>query len=208
MTETKRPAATVAVSIPQINVQQIAITLRGVSPLICHAWSPKAKQQILDKQMKKAKAAKEAKDPFRDFCESLYWLSKKPATPTQADVDAATFGFPCVAFKAAAVGACRFADGMKMTEARGAFHIDGEMATLEGPPPVPREDMVRIAMGKADIRFRGEFQEWQTTLRVSYNADALSPAQIANLMNLAGFGVGVGEWRPERDGGYGRFRVV
>ena len=158
---------------------------------------------MLDKQMKKAKAAKEAKDPFRDFCESLYWLSKKPATPTQADVDAATFGFPCVAFKAAAVGACRFADGMKMTAARGAFHIDGEMATLEGPPPVPREDMVRIAMGTADIRFRGEFQEWQTTLRVSFNADALSPEQIANLMNLAGFGVGVGEWRPERDGGYG-----
>ena len=197
----------IPVSIPRINVQHLEIGLQGVSPLICHAWSTKAKKQMLDKQMKKAKAAKEAKDPFRDFCDSLYWLSPKPDAPTQQDVDKATFGFPCVAFKAAAVGACRFADGMKMTAARGAFHIDGEMATLEGPPPVPREDMVRIAMGTADIRFRGEFLDWRTTLRISYNADALSPEQIANLMNLAGFGVGVGEWRPERDGGYGRFRV-
>lgn len=187
--------AVMSADIPAIKVKRIQITLIGASPLICHAWSAKAKREILDKQMKKAKTAKGAKDPKQDFLDSLYPYPK------------GGFGFPCVAFKAAAVGACRFSDGMKMTTARGAFHVVGELAKIEGEPS-PREDMVRVGMGTADIRCRGEFREWRTTLTVDYNSDAISPAQIVNLFNIAGFGIGVGEWRPERDGSYGRFKVA
>lgn len=186
--------AAIAIEIPKIRVRQMEVTLVGDSPLICHAWSEKAKRQMLDKQMKKAKTAKEAKDPERDYKESLY------------EHPDGGHGFPCVAFKSAAVGACRFSDGIKMTEARGAFHVVGELAKINGEPSM-REDMVRVGMGTADIRYRGEFKEWSVKLLVSYNADALSPEQIINLFNIAGFGVGVGEWRPEKDGSYGRFHV-
>jgi hypothetical protein len=195
------------IAIPKIDVRQLELRLVGDSPLISHAWSEKTKRQMLDKQMKKAKAAKEAKDPFGDYVDSLYWLSKKPAKPTEELVKAGKFGFPCVAFKAAAVGACRFSEGIKMTEARGAFHVNGEFAEIIGKPTM-REDMVRVGMGTADIRFRGEFNPWSVVMTVSYNAAVLSPEQIVNLFNLAGFGVGVGEWRPEKDGGYGRFHVA
>lgn len=187
--------AELPISIPRIDVRQLEVSLVGDSPLICHRWSEKAKQQMLDKQMKKAKTAKVAKDPDEDFRASLY------------EHPEGGFGFPCVAFKAAAVSACRFSDGIKMTEARGAFHVVGELARIEGTPTM-REDMVRIAMGTADIRHRGEFKTWRTTLRIAYNASVFSPEQIINLLNLAGFGVGVGEWRPEKDGSYGRFHVA
>lgn len=189
---TKTPAA---ITIPRINVQTMEITLIGDSPLISHRWSEKAKKQILDKQMKVATSAKEAKDPIQDYKDSLY------VHPDGG------YGFPCIAFKNAAVGACRFTDGIKMTAARGAFHIEGEMAQIEGEPSM-REDMVRISMDTADIRYRGEFKHWRTRLRIRYNTSVLSPEQIINLFNLAGFGVGVGEWRPERDGSYGCFHVA
>lgn len=182
------------ISIPKIDVRQMEVTLIGDSPLICHRWSEKAKKEMLDKQMKKAKTARQAKDPDADYKASLYPFPD------------GGYGFPCVGFKAAAVGACRFSDGIKMTEARGAFHVVGELAKIEGTPTM-REDMVRVGMGTADIRFRGEFKTWRTTLLISYNASAFSPEQIVNLLNLAGFGVGVGEWRPEKDGSYGRFHV-
>jgi hypothetical protein len=185
---------TVALEIPPIDVRTLELTVVGDSPLICHRWSEKAKKQMLDKQMKKAKTAKEAKDPEADFRASLY------------EHPDGGYGFPCVAFKASAVGACRFSDGIKMTEARGAFHIVGELAKIDGTPTM-RDDMVRVGMGTADIRFRGEFKSWRVTLTVKYNAAAISAEQIVNLFNLAGFGVGVGEWRPEKDGSYGRFHV-
>ena len=37
---------------------------------------------------------------------------------------------------------------------------------------------------------------------VRYNQGVLSESQILNLLNTAGFAVGVGEWRPEKDGAY------
>lgn len=181
--------------LPKLDLQVTQIKIVGDSPLICHAWSTKAKTQMLDKQMKRARQKKDAKDPEKDFEDSLYSL------------DGGGYGFPSVAFKSAMVGACRFAEGIKMTELRGALHILGEMVPIEGEP-TPREDMVRVGMGTADIRYRGEFKQWSATLHIQFNAAIVSPEVIVNLLTLAGFGVGVGEWRPERNGSFGRFRVA
>lgn len=174
----------------------MSVDLVGDSPLICHAWSDKAKKQMLDKQMKKGKQAKEAKDPEQDFRDSLYPLAY-----------AGSYGFPAVAFKSAAVDACSHVDGVTKVEARGAFHIIGDMVKIDGTP-TPREDMVKISMGTADIRYRGEFREWRATIRIRYNANVLSPEQIVNLFNTGGFAIGVGEWRPQRDGSFGMFHVA
>ena len=194
--------------IPQLNLGQFTLKIIGDSPLIVHAWSDKAKQMMLDKQMKKASTGREAKDPFMDFCDSLYWLTEKPEKPTMEDVQAAKFGFPVVAFKTAAIdGAFQSGALPKKTTARGAFHILGEMAEIEGTPTM-REDMCRIGLGTADIRYRGEFPKWSTVLTIQYNKNAMSIEQIVSLFNIGGFGVGVGEWRPAKDGSYGRFHVA
>ena len=62
-------------------------------------------------------------------------------------------------------------------------------------------------MGTADLRYRGEFKEWATTLHIRYNAKAMSMEQIINLFNIGGFACGVGEWRPSKDGAFGTFHV-
>lgn len=182
------------IELPQLRIVRMEVTLVGDSPLICHAWSKKAKEEMLAKQMKKAKAARAAKDPEADFRESLYPHPE------------GGYGFPTVAFKGSAVDACSHVSNISKVEARGAFHIIGDMAKLEGTPTM-REDMVRIGMGTADIRYRGEFKEWRTTLRLRFNENVLSPEQILNLFNTAGFAIGVGEWRPQKDGSFGMFHV-
>jgi hypothetical protein len=186
----------VQVDLKKINIQRAEIRVEGDSPLIVHAWSHKAIEMMLDKQMKKAKTAKTAKDPEQDYKDCFYY------TPD------GKFGFPSIAFKAAAVSAGgRFSDGLKMTELRGSFFIDGEMVEIFGEPS-KRRDMVRVGMGTADVRFRPEFRQWSAILPIKYNADKISIEQIVNLFNLAGFGVGVGEWRPEKDGQFGMFHVA
>lgn len=182
------------IELPALKIETIQLMLVGDSPLIVHAWSEKAKRQMLDKQMKRAKQAKEAKDPEADYQACFY------------KTDTGAYGFPAIGVKAAMVSACRFVD-MKMTEARGAFHIDCEMLTVIGEPR-PREDMVRVGMGTADIRYRPEFPDWRMPVTVKYNSSAISAEQLANLLNTAGFAIGIGEWRPERNGSYGRFHIA
>lgn len=186
-------AATQKIELPPLNLQTVGLTLVGDSPLIVHAWSEKAKRQMLDKQMKKAKQAREPKDPAADYEACFYRFAD------------GRYGFPTIGLKAAMVGAARFVDA-KMTMMRGAFHIDGELLHVEGTPR-PREDMVRVGMGTADIRYRPEFPDWRILAMVRFNASVISAEQIANLLNVAGFSIGIGEWRPERNGSFGRFHV-
>jgi hypothetical protein len=188
--------STTTVVLPSLQIETVNVTLIGDTPLIVHRWSEKAKKEMLDKQMKRATAGREAKDPERDFRDSLYVLED------------GSYGFPIIGFKAAAVTACTSIGSMTKVAARQAFHVDGEFAVIEGDEPTMREDMVRVGMGTADIRYRGEFKNWFTTIAVKFNANVMSAEQILNLMQTAGFAVGVGEWRPEKDGQFGRFHVA
>ena len=198
----------VGLVIPPIETKTFTVKLVGDSSLIMHKWSEKAKKEMLMKQMKQASTGKEAKDPWADYCDSMYWLTEKPDVPTEQDIENARFGFPAKAFKACAIDA-GYQQGIipKKTTARGAFHILGEMVEIEGHPQI-REDMVRVGMGTADIRYRGEFPEWSVILTIKYNPRAMSAEQIINLLNFGGFSNGIGEWRPEKDGEHGTFHVA
>lgn len=201
----------VGIELPALKIGLMDVTLIGDSPLIVHAWSHKAKREMLGKQMKQARGAKDAKDPKADYEASMYRLAD------------GGHGFPSVAFKAAAVTAGTSVAGLTKVAARQAFHILGEdvdikgafegsasrvnLARIHGEPQM-REDMVRVGMGTADLRYRAEFPKWHAVVLVRYNEGVLSEAQILNLLNTAGFAVGVGEWRPERDGQNGMFHVA
>lgn len=186
------------IKIPELKLSRFKVQVVGDSPLVCHNWSKKAREEMLAKQMMLPKAKKQPKDPERDFKESLYPMPGNK------------YGFPSIAFKAAAVDACSFIDGVTKVMARGSFFItNGELVEIKGTPTM-REDMVRVGMGTADIRFRAEFKEWSTTLDVLYNESTMNPAQIINMLNMGGFCIGVGEMRPQKGAGnaFGMFHVA
>ena len=202
------------VSIPALEIKYFNLRIVGDSALICHAWDEKAKKMMLDKSMKKATSGKEAKRPCLEYANTLYWLSEKPDLDRMEDaeimeaVQKGRFGFPVTAFKASAInGAFRSGVIDKMTVARGAFHIDGEMAEINGVPSM-REDTVKIGMSGAEVRYRAEFLQWETVLSIRYNERAMSMEQIVNLFNTGGFACGVGDWRPEKDGSHGMYHVA
>lgn len=206
----KKKESKLEVTIESLNTATMKLDLACDGTLICHAWSEKARKEMLDKQMKKAKQGKAAKDPERDYRESLYWLDKKGARIAVKKIDPAKyglFGFPAVAFKAAAVRAATDV-GLKMTDTRRAFHVMGEYVPIAFDEVRMREDMVRLNGTTADIRYRAEFVGWRATLTIRYNERLYSPEQIVNLFNTAGFGVGIGEWRVEKNGDHGMFHVA
>ena len=207
------------IEIKPIEIQKTTIRVVGDTPLIMHAWSEKAKREILAKQMKKTKAAaKQAKNPVEDFIRSMYWLEGFPEEMSEdgfeeAIRNGARFGFPVTAFKQAAISAAyRMGWTKDKMSMRGAFFIDGDenqMVEIFSDVPVIREDMVKVGMGTADIRFRGEFRNWYAELTISYNKNGqYSLEQIINIINAGGYVCGIGEWRPERDGQYGMFHVA
>lgn len=215
------------ITIRPLDIKKTTIRIVGDSPLIVHAWGEKAKRMMLEAQQGKAKGKKkEAKNPADDFVQSFYWISGKPEYPENASeqeimdafdaaVDSgARFGFPVGAIKQTAQAAAYRLGWVKnQMGLRGAFFIetgsDGLVEIKSESRPEMREDMVRVGMGTADIRYRGQFSNWYIDLPISYNASSdFALDAIVNALNAGGYVCGIGEWRPERDGVYGRFHVA
>lgn len=206
------------VEIRALDIKRVPIRIVGDTPLIVHAWSEKAKRMMLEAQMKTTKTkAREVRNPYDDFIQSLYWLKGKPEESTPEAFEAAVkagakWAFPVGAIKQAGNSAAYRLGWVKnQMQLRGSYFLEteyGEMAEIKGSIPEMREDMCRVGMGSADLRYRGEFKNWYMDLTLEYNASGdLSLEQIINVINAGGYVCGVGEWRPERDGSNGRFHV-
>lgn len=209
---------TEVIEIRPLDIKRVKVRIVGDTPLIVHAWSEKAKRQMLEAQMKTTKTkAKEVRNPFDDFIQSLYWLEGKPEESTEeafeeAVKNGAKWGFPVGAIKQAGNSAAYRMGWVKNQMAlRGSYFLEteyGDMAEIQGSIPEMREDMVRIGMGSADLRYRGEFKNWYMDMTLEYNASGdMTLEQILNVINAGGYTCGIGEWRPEKDGFNGKYHI-
>lgn len=198
---TKPVEEAATIQIDRIAAETIRIPILGTTPLIVHRFSEKAKRQMLD-AMQGRKSPKQNKDPQAEYEAAFYRFLDDG------------YGFPVIAFKAATIGAARFYGGnVTMTALkqflffRGEMGVDGQaLARIEGDAHM-REDVVRVNRGGTDLRYRPEFTGWRTTVDVTYVTSALTRGSVLSLVDAGGMGVGIGEWRPERGGDFGTYRV-
>lgn len=196
------PETEKVIQIPPIETKTVKITLIGDTPLLVCKFSEKAKNELDEKHQKKAKRAREARDPAAEFKAALYVMSN------------GKFGIPAAGVKHTAVSACRFVDGVPMTIAKGSFHVledsDG-LIEIQGDKPVVDERIVRVGNfgnKKPMTRYRPRFDNWKISFRVKYNSKVISAEQLMNLYENAGFSVGLCEYRPEKSGNLGMFSVA
>jgi len=188
------------ITIDRIAAETIEVPIIGTSPLICHRFSEKGKRMMLD-NMQGRKSPKTIRNPEEEYDAAFYRFSDGGA------------GFPVLAFKLATVGACRFYSGITMTALKQFLFFEGEpgvdgqqLVRIDGDAQM-REDVVRVGRGGADLRYRPIWEKWSTTVRVVFATSVLTRQSVLSLIDAGGLGVGVGEWRPERDGDFGTYRI-
>lgn len=192
--------------IPPLQQKRLLVTLQGVTPLIVHRFGDKAQAQMQADQSGAAKMKKPPRVPDEDFRDSLYLL----AGERNGDLTQCRFGFPATGLKRSIVAAGqRFADAVG-TELKGSFSIRAEMLEIKSPqPPVMRTDMVRLSgpQRTASLAYRPQFYPWTIEVPIDFSANFISADQLVNLIRIAGFSVGIGDWRVERNGTAGQFTI-
>lgn len=194
---------------PLRSTQAVTVTLRNIpgSLLVVHAFAEKAKQEIRDKQQKKTKQAKAARDPQAEFEAAKYFdADGRECVPVQA-------------LKKAIVSAATAFDDLTKVALRQALFVapaDNPASMLvpieryDGSPAVGeiREDAVTIGINTRGLAYRPMYQEWQLRVTVAFNPRLVSEEQLLALIDQAGWGVGICEGRPEKSSalGWGRFQ--
>lgn len=187
----------------------------GDTPIITHAWSEKAKREMLQKQVKATKAGKEARDPQADFVSSLYEMSE------------GVFGFPATGVKNCILSAAHKDKGIARSGVMAALWINADMVRVRpalagavcdmpllriwGSEPEMREDMVKIGAGlnkTANLAYRAQFTIWAMKVTGRFNPSVVTEEALAFLIAESGFSSGLGEWRNERKGMFGAFHLA
>ena len=177
------------------------VTVEGDTSLISHAFSHAIEEQVFASKegVRGKKQSLPPRDPQAAFKNSIYYgPGGQPS-------------FPASAFKRASVDACSFLDNATQVRMRGSFYVLGDYIVIERSKPKIRKDITRIGRMKniPDLRWRAEFAAgWQMTFDIMYAADVISAEDIVNVIDRAGFHVGIGDWRPQRNGNHGMFHVV
>lgn len=204
-----------------VTYTRFRVWLVGTTPLITHAWSEKAKREMLQKQVGATRAGKEKRDPHEDFVNSLYEMGEDAKTKKPV------YGFPVTGIKNAILSSAHKDKGVARSTVQSGLWLDAEMTRVRpalssaicdmpliriyGSAPEQREDMVRIGSGLqkvANLAYRGQFTTWAVRLTGKFNRTVLSPEALHFLTSEAGLGIGIGEWRNEKRGIFGSFRLA
>lgn len=188
------------IKLKRVARRKMTFSIRGTSPLIMHKWSEKAKATMRGKQQDGRKTkTREKRVPEEEA---------KAATYTTED---GQIGIPGMAFKRALIDAAHKDIGIEKTLVKKAVFLvtddPDKVLPIHCSEPIIREDMVRVGMGSADLRYRPEFVEWSCPITLEVDSELLQSDDILALVDRAGFGVGICEWRPEKGGEYGRFEI-
>lgn len=199
------------VTIRPPNFGTATFKIEGIAPLVIHRFSAKTKNQMKEK-METGKAAsskknREAKSTDDIFQEARY-ISKDGWD-----------GFHAGAIRNALISACRLV-GFKMTLAKMSVFVEPD-GWDKAEPQIPliriygkaakQEDMARVETGQPYVTVRAAYHDWSAQVKIRWDNDQFTLADVSSLLARVGLQVGIGEGRPDSKNsagmGWGLFTI-
>lgn len=186
-----------SLTIPAPNFQTAEFHIIGTAPLVVHRFSAKTKNEMKQK-METGKASSSKKDRSAKSTDDTYqearYISKDGWD-----------GFNASAIRNAMISACRLVN-FKMTLAKLSVFVeaDGWDKTETQIPliriigkPTKQEDVARVQTGQPYVTVRAAYHNWEAKVRIRWDADQFTLADVANLISRVGQQVGICEGRPD-----------
>lgn len=200
------------IEIKPINPVRIVVTIKGKTDLVLNKMNDVVTKALSDARKDKAKSV-EKPNEWEEIITSIHWLNGKPDEFTEESfIDCLKNNKPCITahgiqemLKQAIVRA-----GIETYSTKLNFNVNVYGANGSGLIPIDFEEhylneMLMSPKKGAPILARLNcFRGWSADIELEYLDGKYSADELVNLMNLAGFGGGIGS---SRNAGFGRFYV-
>ena len=176
-----------------MKLKAIDIGIQGTSPLLCNRFTGAAESGVNKKRTPKEEAQ-----------ESLYFdeegrLGIPGPNVFRSLIDSGKYfkiGRRSMTTAASSMvpGAVLFDTLFCELDSEGGFVIDSR------PVRIP-------STGGRVLKHRAKFEDWALSFRVELDTEIITLATFRDLVDSAGQRIGLGDFRPDRKGIFGRFRV-
>lgn len=200
------------IELKPINPRTITISIVGDTDLILNKMNDVTTRQLVDARKDKAKNI-EKPNVWEEVITSVHWLNGKPTEFTEnALEDALKNNAPCLtAFglkKSFADAVVRNEISTYATKFNASVNIIGQgdnLIPIKFTQHFIDEKLMSPKKGAPVLVRLNRFSGWTADINVQLIENVYSIEQLVNIVNLAGFGIGIGSGRSS---GYGRYHVV
>ena len=192
------------VLIPALPIKTVSFSIVGTSPLLTNRFHPEDQKLLEGSQTGKARATSKNRDPEEEYERSLWRLGRG-------------YGYPAHNMVQAFIGGCRNVEKVTMAGTRGTVDITSTVISDDGDelvrirskkgPVIFRRVVGGARGGKKAVKYCARFNEWSMDVSVTHDPRILSTEQLLLGWQCAGAYIGIGGWRPECSGRFGKFRL-
>lgn len=189
---------------------QLDVTIVGDGDLVLNKMNDVTVKQLTDKRKNKAKDI-EVPNMWEEIITSMHWYNSKPTDFSEDGlIKALEENAPCIT----AFGLKKsFGDAVVRAEIdkyKTKFDANVNIMAKNNLVPITfaghyvDEKLMSPKKGSPVLVHLNRFSGWRAPFTVSFMENVYSAEQILNIINLAGFGIGIGSGRSS---GYGRYHI-
>lgn len=199
------------IELKPVSIGIVEITIVGDGDLILNKMNDPTTRALTDQRKDKAKKIEKTNE-WEEIITSIHWRDGKPSDMTEEGLKEALINnAPCItAFglkKSFCAAVVRNEIDTYSTKFDACVNIvsKGGLIPIEFAEHYVDEKLMSPKKGAPVLVHLNRFSGWSAKLTISYiEGGAYSLEQIVNIINLAGFGIGIGSGRSS---GYGRYHV-
>lgn len=199
------------ITLQEIKVNRATIEIEGDGDLVLNKMNDPTIRLLTGQRKDQAKST-EKPDEWECIITSMHWRDGKPKEFSEESlIDALTNNAPCItAFgmkKAILAAVVRNGVDKYSTKMDSALNViaQGGLIPIEFTDHHIDEKLMSPKRGAPVLVRLNRFSGWRAKFVISYTENVYGIDQIVNIINLAGFGGGIGSGRSS---GYGRFHVT
>lgn len=198
------------IELKKIETKQVTVKIVGDGDLILNKMNDVSTRQLTEQRKNKAKDL-DVPNEWEQIITAMHWRDGKPTDfSEQGLIDALTNNAPCIT----AFGLKKsFGDAVVRNEIdtyKTKFDNSMNIVAKGGLVPIKfaehsiDEKLMSPKKGSPVLVRMNRFSGWSAEFTISFTENVYSLEQILNIINLAGFGLGIGSGRTS---GYGRYHI-
>lgn len=198
------------IEIKRIETRQVTVKIVGDGDLILNKMNDVSTRQLTDQRKNKAKDM-EVPNEWEQIITAMHWRDGKPTDfSEQGLINALKNNAPCItAFglkKSFGDAVVRNEIDKYKTKFDNSLNIiaKGNLIPIKFTEHYVDEKLMSPRTGKSVLVRMNRFSGWSAEFTIQFTENVYSLEQIINIINLAGFGLGIGSGRTS---GYGRYHV-